>query len=171
MLASCLPHARRCFVLYRHLGNPREALRRLNLARKDPAWSSRALTQMVEIYLNPDNSMAWTEGEEAATAGGGAGGRGGGRESSGGSAAAKEEEEEQREAIGTASALLQQLRPEDVDPIRYMVGTLGMLWGCLGVCGAKGGTGRGLRVSSQELKQGGRGTRQDQRRQKTSLVE
>ena len=44
-----------------YLCNPREALTSLNASRKDPAWSARALTQMVEICLNPDEDVTWSE--------------------------------------------------------------------------------------------------------------
>lgn len=67
-----------------YINNPREALKELNLARKDSRWGSSAILHMVEIYLNPDNDAVWEEKENADTP-------------------------ESREAVATARSLLKQV--------------------------------------------------------------
>jgi hypothetical protein len=41
------------------MSNPREALKHLNIARRDSKWSSSATLSMVEIYLDPENDVSW----------------------------------------------------------------------------------------------------------------
>jgi tetratricopeptide repeat protein 21B len=48
-------------LLARFENNPRSALRYLNMARRDGEWGEAALTQMIEIYLNPENETNWDE--------------------------------------------------------------------------------------------------------------
>lgn len=49
-----------CKGLYaRYKNNVREAIEEFNLARRDPEWGERALMNMIEIYLNPDNENLW----------------------------------------------------------------------------------------------------------------
>ncbi|KAI8469287.1 MAG: intraflagellar transport protein [Monoraphidium minutum] len=98
-------------LLRRYRNDPRGALEHLNLARKDPAWAGRALTQMIEVYLNSEGDVTWGDGPDGAGAGGGGGAAGGGGDKGDDAAAAAE----------SAQALLQQLRPEDVDPTKYQV--------------------------------------------------
>lgn len=43
-----------CFLL-RYTGDPNDALRHFNKARKDNDWGQNAVYNMIEIYLNPDN--------------------------------------------------------------------------------------------------------------------
>lgn len=43
------------FWLLRFTGQPNEALRHFNKARKDNDWGQNAVYNMIEIYLNPDN--------------------------------------------------------------------------------------------------------------------
>jgi len=51
-----------CKGLYsRYSNNPHEALRQLNMGRKDGEWGARCIYNMVEIYLNPDNETVWDE--------------------------------------------------------------------------------------------------------------
>ncbi|KAA0196759.1 hypothetical protein HAZT_HAZT000937 [Hyalella azteca] len=38
-----------------YTGNPNSALKQFNQARKDPEWGQRAIYNMIEICLNPDN--------------------------------------------------------------------------------------------------------------------
>jgi len=45
----------------RCLNNPRAALRHLNQARRDGEWGAAALTEMISIYLNPENETNWDE--------------------------------------------------------------------------------------------------------------
>lgn len=42
---------------YRHIGQPNEALKFLNKARKDSTWGQSATYYMVQICLNPDNEI------------------------------------------------------------------------------------------------------------------
>ncbi|KAL4164369.1 hypothetical protein KRP22_004235 [Phytophthora ramorum] len=60
-----------CKGLYaRFRNNVVEAIDELNLARRDPEWGERALINMIEIYLNPDNENLWdagTDGSEGNT--------------------------------------------------------------------------------------------------------
>ncbi|ETP17102.1 hypothetical protein F441_08448 [Phytophthora nicotianae CJ01A1] len=49
-----------CKGLYaRYRNNVVEAIDEFNLARRDPEWGERALINMIEIYLNPDNENLW----------------------------------------------------------------------------------------------------------------
>ncbi|TYZ57551.1 hypothetical protein PybrP1_008571 [[Pythium] brassicae (nom. inval.)] len=49
-----------CQGLYaRYKNTVRDAIEAFNLARRDPEWGERALVNMVEIYLNPDNENLW----------------------------------------------------------------------------------------------------------------
>ncbi|KAF1327944.1 Tetratricopeptide repeat protein 21b, partial [Globisporangium splendens] len=49
-----------CKGLYaRYKNNVRDAIEEFNLARRDPEWGERALMNMTEIYLNPDNENLW----------------------------------------------------------------------------------------------------------------
>ena len=40
-----------------YAGNPNEALKLFNKARKDHEWGQRAIYNMIEICINPDNQM------------------------------------------------------------------------------------------------------------------
>lgn len=42
-------------LLLRYTGEPNDALRHFNKARKDNDWGQNAVYNMIEIYLNPDN--------------------------------------------------------------------------------------------------------------------
>lgn len=49
-----------CKGLYaRFRNNVVDAIDEFNLARRDPEWGERALINMTEIYLNPDNENLW----------------------------------------------------------------------------------------------------------------
>eukprot|EP00741_Cyanophora_paradoxa_P023819 tig00021623_g23008.t1 len=48
-------------LYFRYMSNVHEALRELNLARKDGEWGERALTNMIELYINPDNETLFEE--------------------------------------------------------------------------------------------------------------
>lgn len=41
--------------MLRYTGEPNDALRHFNKARKDNDWGQNAVYSMIEIYLNPDN--------------------------------------------------------------------------------------------------------------------
>lgn len=47
----------------RYKNNVVEAIEAFNLARRDPEWGKRALINMIEIYLNPDNENFWDTGD------------------------------------------------------------------------------------------------------------
>jgi len=54
-----------CKGLYaRFRNNVVEAIDEFNLARRDPEWGERALINMIEIYLNPDNENLWDAGSD-----------------------------------------------------------------------------------------------------------
>uniref|UniRef100_A0A673TV40 Tetratricopeptide repeat domain 21A n=1 Tax=Suricata suricatta TaxID=37032 RepID=A0A673TV40_SURSU len=80
-----------------HVGQPNEALRFLNKARKDSTWGLRATYYMVQICLNPDNEVV---GGEVFQNLGGARGRG-----------PKKGEESEQHAVRTAEKLLRDLSP------------------------------------------------------------
>ncbi|KAM4028837.1 tetratricopeptide repeat protein 21A isoform 2-T2 [Anomaloglossus baeobatrachus] len=44
-----------------HIGQPNEALKYFNKARKDNDWGQRAVTNMIQICLNPDNEVVGGE--------------------------------------------------------------------------------------------------------------
>ncbi|KAF4150574.1 Tetratricopeptide repeat [Phytophthora infestans] len=55
-----------CKGLYaRYRNNVVEAIDEFNLARRDPEWGERALINMIEIYLNPDNENLWDSANDA----------------------------------------------------------------------------------------------------------
>lgn len=41
--------------IHRYIGNPNDALKYFNKARKDSDWGQKAVYNMIEICLNPDN--------------------------------------------------------------------------------------------------------------------
>ena len=47
--------------LYRYIGEPNDALRHFNKARKDSDWGQNAVYNMIEICLNPDNETVGGE--------------------------------------------------------------------------------------------------------------
>ena len=49
------------FGLFRHTGNPNLALKYFNKARKDSEWGQKAMYNMIEICLNPDNETVGGE--------------------------------------------------------------------------------------------------------------
>eukprot|EP00736_Rhodelphis_marinus_P011266 Rmarinus@m.19544 len=52
----------------RYMNNPHDALREFNLARKHGEWGERAIYNMVEIYLNPDNETTFEEASDGGKA-------------------------------------------------------------------------------------------------------
>lgn len=51
-----------CKGLFHRYGNAiTDAISQFNKARRDVIWGERALTHMVEIYLNPDNANLWED--------------------------------------------------------------------------------------------------------------
>ena len=55
----------------------REALKELNLARKDVTWGAHALGHMIEIYINPGNEALFVQevaDEDSSSSGSGSGG-------------------------------------------------------------------------------------------------
>ncbi|KAJ1557716.1 Tetratricopeptide repeat protein 21B, partial [Nowakowskiella sp. JEL0078] len=51
-------------LFHRFLNNPNEALKEFNQIRKDTVWGERAIYQMIEIFLNPDNDTVGGEALE-----------------------------------------------------------------------------------------------------------
>jgi hypothetical protein len=49
----------------RYIGNPNSAIKFFNKARKDSEWGHRAMYNMIEICLNPDNETVGGEVFEA----------------------------------------------------------------------------------------------------------
>lgn len=49
------------FLCSRYLGQPNEALKFLNKARKDSTWGQSAISYMIQICLNPDNEITGGE--------------------------------------------------------------------------------------------------------------
>ena len=53
-----------CKGLYHRSSNDvHEAVKHFNYARRDGEWGKAALTNMVELYLNPDNENMWEDEE------------------------------------------------------------------------------------------------------------
>lgn len=51
----------KCDFLFRYTGEPNDALRHFNKARKDNDWGQNAVYNMIEICLNPDNETVGGE--------------------------------------------------------------------------------------------------------------
>ncbi|XP_068940430.1 tetratricopeptide repeat protein 21A isoform X2 [Petaurus breviceps papuanus] len=83
-----------------HIGQPNEALKYLNKARKDSDWGQRATYNMVQICLNPDNEIMGGEALETLTM----------ENSSSGSTEKKESEQH---GIRTAEKLLREFYPHN----------------------------------------------------------
>jgi len=87
-----------CTGLYARFTNDvGRAISEFNLARKDEAWGSAALTHMVELYLNPDQEGVWEEKEAGPL------------------------DDATRSNIAAAEELLKELRPRAKDPQRVKV--------------------------------------------------
>ncbi|XP_041662255.1 tetratricopeptide repeat protein 21B [Cheilinus undulatus] len=80
-----------------HVGQPNEALRHFNKARKDNDWGQNAVYNMIEIYLNPDNDTIG--GEVFETLDGEIGN-------------STEKQESEQLAVRTAEKLLKELKPQ-----------------------------------------------------------
>ena len=52
-------------LYHRNIGEPQNALRELNIARFDSYFGEAALSNMIEIYLNPMNEMIYCSTGEA----------------------------------------------------------------------------------------------------------
>ncbi|KAJ3020917.1 Tetratricopeptide repeat protein 21B [Thoreauomyces humboldtii] len=66
-----------CKGLYhRYTNSPNEALKEFNFCRKDTEWGERALTHMIEIFLNPDNETTGGDAMESVADDSAAGGGG-----------------------------------------------------------------------------------------------
>jgi len=48
-------------LYYRYSNDINQAVGQFNKARRDVVWGQKALTQMIEIYLNPDNANLWED--------------------------------------------------------------------------------------------------------------
>ncbi|XP_034042968.1 tetratricopeptide repeat protein 21B [Thalassophryne amazonica] len=80
-----------------HTGQPNDALRHFNKARKDNDWGQNAVYNMIEIYLNPDNNTMG--GEVFETLDGDIGN-------------STEKQESEQLAVRTAEKLLKELKPQ-----------------------------------------------------------
>lgn len=63
-LSFCLWFLGISLLCCRHIGQPNEALKFLNKARKDSSWGQSATYYMVQICLNPDNEIVGGEAFE-----------------------------------------------------------------------------------------------------------
>lgn len=52
-------------LFYKYQGEPMNALKELNIARFDTYFGESAISNMIEIYLNPLNEMIFSSVEEA----------------------------------------------------------------------------------------------------------
>ena len=50
-------------LYYRYTNNIMDAIKHFNLARRDGEWGCKALENMIDIYINPDGSNLWEDGE------------------------------------------------------------------------------------------------------------
>ncbi|KAG2458122.1 TT21B protein, partial [Polypterus senegalus] len=82
-----------------HLGQPNEALRLFNKARKDSDWGQKAVHTMIQICLNPDNETIGGEVFENLN------------EDSGSNNSAAEKKESEQLAVKTAQNLLKEFHP------------------------------------------------------------
>lgn len=97
--ADMQPGNNYCQGLYAwYTGNPNDALKHFNKARKDSEWGQKALCCMIEICLNPDNDTIGGEVLETVDADGGS-----------------ERAEGEMLAIRTAEKLIKDLRPRPGD--------------------------------------------------------
>ncbi|XP_012939708.1 tetratricopeptide repeat protein 21B isoform X2 [Aplysia californica] len=98
-----------CKGLYEwYSGNPTEALKHFNKARKDSDWGSNAIYNMIEICLNPDNE---TIGGEVFDTVEGEGGR---------MSSDKEKQDSELMAVRTAEKLIREAKPKPGD-VRHTV--------------------------------------------------
>ncbi|XP_072455059.1 tetratricopeptide repeat protein 21A isoform X8 [Notamacropus eugenii] len=81
-----------------HVGQPNEALKYLNKARKDSDWGQRATYNMVQICLNPDNEIMGGEALETLT-----------MENS----SSTEKKESEQHGVRTAEKLLREFYPHN----------------------------------------------------------
>ncbi|KAK3106370.1 hypothetical protein FSP39_018677 [Pinctada imbricata] len=98
--AATDPGLNYCKGLYEwYTGNPTAALKSFNKARKDSDWGTRAIYNMIEICLNPDNE---TLGGEVF-------------EEDGGAPVDREKAESEQIAVRTAEKLLKEVKPKPGD--------------------------------------------------------
>lgn len=74
-----------------------KAISEFNLSRKDETWGARALTNMIDLYLNPDQEGIWEEKDTGPL------------------------DDSTRANIAAAEELLKELRPLSTDPLRVRV--------------------------------------------------
>ncbi|KAI8924973.1 hypothetical protein BC831DRAFT_463081 [Entophlyctis helioformis] len=55
-------------LFHRHMNNTEEALKEFLVCRRDAVWGERALHNLIELYLNPDNEIFGGEAMEVAAA-------------------------------------------------------------------------------------------------------
>ncbi|XP_054201569.1 tetratricopeptide repeat protein 21A isoform X11 [Homo sapiens] len=83
-----------------HIGQPNEALKFLNKARKDSTWGQSAIYHMVQICLNPDNEVVGGEAFENQ-----------GAESKSNTCSYMEKKELEQQGVSTAEKLLREFYP------------------------------------------------------------
>ncbi|XP_055237287.2 tetratricopeptide repeat protein 21A isoform X17 [Gorilla gorilla gorilla] len=83
-----------------HIGQPNEALKFLNKARKDGTWGQSAIYHMVQICLNPDNEVVGGEAFENQ-----------GAESKSTTCSYMEKKELEQQGVSTAEKLLREFYP------------------------------------------------------------
>nr|XP_055237273.1 tetratricopeptide repeat protein 21A isoform X1 [Gorilla gorilla gorilla] len=83
-----------------HIGQPNEALKFLNKARKDGTWGQSAIYHMVQICLNPDNEVVGGEAFENQ-----------GAESKSNTCSYMEKKELEQQGVSTAEKLLREFYP------------------------------------------------------------
>ncbi|XP_063518086.1 tetratricopeptide repeat protein 21A isoform X9 [Pongo pygmaeus] len=83
-----------------HIGQPNEALKFLNKARKDSTWGQSAIYHMVQICLNPDNEVVGGEAFENQ-----------GAESKSNICSYMEKKEVEQQGVSTAEKLLHEFHP------------------------------------------------------------
>ncbi|XP_072174244.1 tetratricopeptide repeat protein 21B-like [Diadema setosum] len=88
-----------CKGLYAwYIGNPNDALKHFNMARKDSDWGQRAIANMIEICINPDNETLGGETFENVDLD---------------AATAAEKADSEQVAARTAEKLIKELKPKE----------------------------------------------------------
>ncbi|RKO89847.1 tetratricopeptide repeat domain 21B, partial [Blyttiomyces helicus] len=93
-----------------YTNNPNGALKEFNFCRRDTEWGERALYNMIQIFLNPDNDTLGGEALESVAEG----------STSGGSVAGGEKSDSELLAILTADKLLKEL-PQSPKSLRTQI--------------------------------------------------
>ncbi|XP_071507875.1 tetratricopeptide repeat protein 21B-like [Diadema antillarum] len=96
-----------CKGLYAwYIGNPNDALKHFNMARKDSDWGQRAIANMIEICINPDNETLGGETFENVDLD---------------AATAAEKADSEQVAARTAEKLIKELKPKEGSDTHLML--------------------------------------------------